>query len=115
MIAPAATTAAMGTGRSASVSMRGSRKSSPARMARSQCLSRSACSGPPRGSVARRRRTAGSASALLGVLQYVIGAAAAPLVGIAGESTAVPMAIVIATLGVLALSTFTILTRQEQS
>ncbi len=35
-------------------------------------------------------RTAGSASALLGVLQYVIGAAAAPLVGVGGTATAPP-------------------------
>src|SRR5262249_29657708 len=49
---------------------------------------------------------AGSASALLGLNQFVLGAAAAPLVGIAGPHTAVPMAVVIGTLsagGVLAL------------
>jgi DHA1 family bicyclomycin/chloramphenicol resistance-like MFS transporter len=45
-------------------------------------------------------RTAGSASALIGLVQFVVGAAAAPLVGIAGASTAVPMAVVIAALGV---------------
>jgi DHA1 family bicyclomycin/chloramphenicol resistance-like MFS transporter len=38
---------------------------------------------------------AGSASALLGVSQFSFGAVMAPLVGIAGENTAVPMAIVI--------------------
>lgn len=58
-------------------------------------------------------RTAGSASALLGVLRYLIGAAAAPLVGIAGEATALPMAILIAALGIASLAVFTILTRQE--
>ena len=47
--------------------------------------------------------TAGSASALIGLLQYTIGAIAAPLVGIAGEETALPMAIIIATLGCSAL------------
>jgi DHA1 family bicyclomycin/chloramphenicol resistance-like MFS transporter len=47
--------------------------------------------------------TAGSASALLGLLQYLVGALAAPLVGIAGEDTALPMAIIIATLGSSAL------------
>lgn len=47
--------------------------------------------------------TAGSASALIGLLQYTIGAIAAPLVGIAGEETALPMAIIMATLGVSAL------------
>jgi DHA1 family bicyclomycin/chloramphenicol resistance-like MFS transporter len=38
---------------------------------------------------------AGSASALFGLTQYVIGAAAAPLVGLAGTRSAVPMAVVI--------------------
>lgn len=41
-------------------------------------------------------RTAGSASALLGVCQFMFGALAAPLVGLGGDDTAVPMAIVIA-------------------
>jgi DHA1 family bicyclomycin/chloramphenicol resistance-like MFS transporter len=41
---------------------------------------------------------AGSASALLGVAQFLIGAAAAPLVGVAGTHSAVPMAITIAVL-----------------
>jgi len=44
----------------------------------------------------RPANIAGSASALFGLLQYVIGAAAAPLVGLAGSRSAVPMAIVIA-------------------
>ncbi|MCD7034095.1 multidrug effflux MFS transporter [Metabacillus sp. GX 13764] len=39
---------------------------------------------------------AGSASALLGLLPFLFGAAAAPLVGIAGSHHALPMAIVIA-------------------
>jgi DHA1 family bicyclomycin/chloramphenicol resistance-like MFS transporter len=41
---------------------------------------------------------AGRASALLGLLQFVIGGAVSPLVGVAGSDTAVPMAVVIATL-----------------
>jgi DHA1 family bicyclomycin/chloramphenicol resistance-like MFS transporter len=56
-------------------------------------------------------RSAGSASALLGVLQYAIGAATAPLVGVAGATSALPMALVIAVLGVSALLTFSILAR----
>jgi DHA1 family bicyclomycin/chloramphenicol resistance-like MFS transporter len=44
----------------------------------------------------RPANIAGSASALFGLLQYVIGAAAAPLVGLAGSRSAAPMAIVIA-------------------
>jgi DHA1 family bicyclomycin/chloramphenicol resistance-like MFS transporter len=37
---------------------------------------------------------AGTASALLGLLQYVVGGLAAPLVGLAGEQTAVPLGVV---------------------
>ena len=46
--------------------------------------------------------TAGSASALLGLGQFVFGAAAAPLVGLGGRGTALPMGIVIASLCVSA-------------
>ncbi|HEX6779876.1 MAG TPA: Bcr/CflA family multidrug efflux MFS transporter [Ktedonobacterales bacterium] len=56
-------------------------------------------------------RAAGSASALLGVLQFIVGAAAAPLVGVAGGNTAYPMGIVIAALGVSALAAFVALSR----
>ena len=42
----------------------------------------------------RTRHAAGSASALLGTSSFLIGAVASPLVGVAGEHTAVPMAIV---------------------
>ncbi|WP_241844772.1 multidrug effflux MFS transporter [Streptomyces silvensis] len=42
----------------------------------------------------RTRHAAGSASALLGTSSFLIGAVASPLVGIAGEHTAVPMAVV---------------------
>ncbi|WP_367323653.1 multidrug effflux MFS transporter [Streptomyces sp. HUAS ZL42] len=42
----------------------------------------------------RVRHSAGSASALLGTSSFLIGAIASPLVGIAGERTAVPMAVV---------------------
>ncbi|MFE3161931.1 multidrug effflux MFS transporter [Streptomyces sp. NPDC059224] len=42
----------------------------------------------------RTRHTAGTASALLGTSSFLVGAVASPLVGIAGERTAVPMAIV---------------------
>jgi len=50
--------------------------------------------------------TAGAASGLLGLAQFAFGAAAAPLVGVAGEGTAVPMAVVIAALGAGAWVTF---------
>jgi DHA1 family bicyclomycin/chloramphenicol resistance-like MFS transporter len=42
----------------------------------------------------RVKHSAGSASALLGTTGFLIGAVASPLVGIAGEHTAVPMAVV---------------------
>jgi DHA1 family bicyclomycin/chloramphenicol resistance-like MFS transporter len=56
--------------------------------------------------------TAGAASGLLGLAQFAFGAAAAPLVGLAGERTAVPMAIVVAALGAGALVTFSVLVRE---
>ncbi|MFF2851552.1 multidrug effflux MFS transporter [Streptomyces sp. NPDC058001] len=42
----------------------------------------------------RAPHAAGSASALIGTTSFLIGAVASPLVGIAGEHTAVPMAVV---------------------
>ena len=42
----------------------------------------------------RTPHAAGSASALIGTSAFLIGAVASPLVGIAGEATAVPMAVV---------------------
>ncbi|MFF9554324.1 Bcr/CflA family efflux MFS transporter [Streptomyces albus] len=42
----------------------------------------------------RTPHAAGSASALLGTSQFLVGAIASPLVGVAGEHTAVPMALV---------------------
>jgi DHA1 family bicyclomycin/chloramphenicol resistance-like MFS transporter len=56
---------------------------------------------------------AGSASALLGLLYYLVGAALAPLAGIGGTHTAVPMAVVIALLDGAAVSTFAVLTRSR--
>ena len=52
--------------------------------------------------LARYASQAGSASAVVGVAQFAIGAAAAPLVGIAGPHTDLPMAVVICLLGVSA-------------
>lgn len=49
------------------------------------------------------RATAGSASALLGLAQYIIGAVAAPFVGIGGSHAALPMGVVIAIMGTGAL------------
>jgi MFS transporter, DHA1 family, multidrug resistance protein len=54
--------------------------------------------------------TAGSAAALLGLMQFVVGALAAPLVGVAGADDALPMAITIAVLAGGALCQFVLLT-----
>jgi DHA1 family bicyclomycin/chloramphenicol resistance-like MFS transporter len=49
---------------------------------------------------------AGSASALLGTVQFVLGATAGALVGVLGNGTAVPFAAVIAACGAAAFTTF---------
>ncbi|WP_199920870.1 Bcr/CflA family multidrug efflux MFS transporter [Streptomyces sp. NRRL S-237] len=54
----------------------------------------------------RTPHAAGSASALLGTTSFLVGAIASPLVGIAGEDTAVPMALVQLVCALLALSAF---------
>ncbi|MEU7000768.1 multidrug effflux MFS transporter [Nonomuraea sp. NPDC046570] len=57
------------------------------------------------------QQVAGSASALLGVMQFALGAICAPLVGLAGSGTAVPMAAVMLGLTVAAFLAFTVLRR----
>ncbi|MGW2008068.1 Bcr/CflA family multidrug efflux MFS transporter [Streptomyces nigrescens] len=54
----------------------------------------------------RTPHAAGSASALLGTSTFLLGSVASPLVGIAGERTAVPMALVQLSCAVLALVCF---------
>jgi DHA1 family bicyclomycin/chloramphenicol resistance-like MFS transporter len=54
---------------------------------------------------------AGSASALLGTVQFVLGASAGALVGALGNSTAIPLAAVIAGCAALALATYQTLAR----
>ncbi|MET1074644.1 MAG: multidrug effflux MFS transporter, partial [Umezawaea sp.] len=62
--------------------------------------------------LAEQAKAAGSASALLGVLQFVIGGGlATPLVGLGGPGTALPMAMVIAGFAVLALLVSVLLNR----
>ncbi|MEV4144248.1 multidrug effflux MFS transporter [Amycolatopsis sp. NPDC049691] len=61
--------------------------------------------------LASHARSAGAASALLGVLQFVVGAMATPLVGLGGPGTAVPMAATMAGFAVLALLAFLLLAR----
>jgi DHA1 family bicyclomycin/chloramphenicol resistance-like MFS transporter len=54
-------------------------------------------------------RVAGSASGLLGVLQFIVGAATAPLVGVGGTDSALPMALTIAVLSVAGALSATVL------
>ncbi|MFD9812543.1 multidrug effflux MFS transporter [Streptomyces sp. NPDC059080] len=62
----------------------------------------------------RTPHAAGSASALLGTSTFLLGSVASPLVGIAGEHTAVPMAVVQLGCAVLALACFLGLCRPWQ-
>lgn len=61
----------------------------------------------------KQGHVAGSASALLGLLPFVFGAISAPLVGIAGEKTAVPMGVIIFIAGLLALLSYYVLVRPK--
>ncbi|MFF4812566.1 multidrug effflux MFS transporter [Micromonospora chersina] len=56
-------------------------------------------------------RHAGTAAALMGGVQSVVGALAAPLVGLGGEGSAVPMAVVLAAAAALSLTAVLTLTR----
>lgn len=60
-------------------------------------------------------KAAGSASALLGVLQLGIGAVVAPLVGLADTATALPMAVAIAAFSIATLLTFIVLCRPRRA
>ncbi|GLV78131.1 multidrug effflux MFS transporter [Streptomyces hygroscopicus] len=62
----------------------------------------------------RTPHAAGSASALLGTSTFLLGAVASPLVGIAGETTAVPMAVVQLTCALAAMACFMGLCRPWQ-
>lgn len=57
---------------------------------------------------------AGSASALLGLLPFVLGSISAPLVGIAGEETAIPMGIIIFGTSIIALLSYYGLARRKR-
>ena len=54
---------------------------------------------------------AGSGSAIIGALQFTLAAVASPLVGLAGENNAVPMALVMLAGGIIALLSMITLTR----
>ncbi|MET8689599.1 multidrug effflux MFS transporter [Streptomyces sp. NPDC004732] len=62
----------------------------------------------------RTPHAAGSASALLGTTSFLVGAVASPLVGIAGEDTAVPMAVVQLACALAAIACFVGLCRPWQ-
>ncbi len=62
----------------------------------------------------RTKHAAGSASALLGTCSFLVGAIASPLVGIAGEHTAVPMTVVQLVCAVAAMASFVGLCRPWQ-
>ncbi|MDQ0413312.1 Bcr/CflA family multidrug efflux MFS transporter [Mesobacillus stamsii] len=55
---------------------------------------------------------AGSASALLGLMPFVLGSLTSPLVGLAGEYSAIPMAVVILSASLLALLSYFMLVRR---
>ncbi|MCD7034620.1 multidrug effflux MFS transporter [Metabacillus sp. GX 13764] len=55
---------------------------------------------------------AGSASALLGLLPFILGSVTAPLVGVAGEYSAIPMGIVIFSASFLALASYLLLVQK---
>ena len=59
-------------------------------------------------------RIAGSAAALTGVLQFALGALAAPLVGLGGEDSALPMAVVLTCFTLASLVAFTGLRRSTR-
>jgi len=56
---------------------------------------------------------AGSASALLGLLPFILGAITAPLVGVAGEETAVPMGVIIFSCSAIAILSYVFLSRKS--
>ena len=56
---------------------------------------------------------AGTGSAFLGCLQYVLAAAVAPIVGLGGEDTAVPMGVSMVVFAVLAAISYLTLTRKS--
>lgn len=62
-----------------------------------------------------QEKSAGSASALLGIMPFVMGAIVAPLVGIGGSHTALPMGVIIAIADVGAIVCYTLLTRKKST
>lgn len=71
---------------------------------------------PPSSALALQRapHAAGTASALLGTLQFLTGAIAPALVGLGGQGSALPMTSVILAMSLLALGAFVLLCRPWQ-
>ena len=63
----------------------------------------------------RHPEAAGAASATLGVMQFTVGAASAPLVGVAGDHNALPMAVLICVLAAGAFASFALLTGRSDA
>ncbi|WP_340005552.1 multidrug effflux MFS transporter [Paenibacillus sp. FSL K6-0276] len=59
--------------------------------------------------------TAGSASALIGLLPLLLGSCVAPLVGLGGVESALPMAIVMACTGILSILSYLLLVRRGKT
>ncbi len=62
--------------------------------------------------LAEQAGVAGTASALLGVIQFLVGALAAPFVGVAGPETAVPMGVIMVVLAAGALTAHQVVRRR---
>lgn len=60
-------------------------------------------------------KNAGSAAALLGVVPFLLGAVAAPLVGIAGEHTAVPLGVILLASSTAAMIVYFLLVRNKRN
>ncbi len=64
--------------------------------------------------LSKHGHAAGSASALLGLLAFLFGAALAPLVGIAGSANALPMGILIAAANIGAVACYIFMVRKVE-
>ncbi|ASJ74814.1 multidrug effflux MFS transporter [Granulosicoccus antarcticus] len=65
--------------------------------------------------IGQATHNAGTASALLGALQFTLGGIASPLVGLGGKYDALPMALVMVTAGLLALTSFALATPRNET
>ena len=63
----------------------------------------------------KQSHMAGSAAALLGLIPFLLGAVVSPLVGIAGEDTAVPLGVIILVTSVIAMLAYFLLGKEKAS